>query len=458
MNIAAPHSRLLIKGGIVLTLDPSAGDFAVGDVLVEGEKILAVGHDLPVENAEVIDARGMIVMPGLIDAHRHAWQGTLRRLMPNVATLGDYINATHFSLAKHYRPLDMYLGNYATALTCLDAGITTIIDASHNARSAEHSHASIDAYENAGLRALYMPGKPLAGEWAEDWPAGLEQLQADRFSSRSQLVTLGMFAQPDAGNWTIARHLGLPILSEFLGVMAPMLPQLHADRLLGPDNIFNHCTSLPDSAWRILQEAGVKVTVDARSDAQYGLEGGVFAYQAALDHGIKPGLGTDLETAYGGDMFTEMKVAFFMQRAMAQAARHRGDAHLPTPVSVQQILQSATIDGARCAGLADSTGSITPGKQADIILIRAGDINLHPVNNAVGAVVHAADRSNVDTVMVAGRLRKRHGKLLDVDQAKMQREVAASVEHLFNAGGYRQDIFETSFPELAGDKPPAWQG
>lgn len=458
MNIAAPFSRTLIKGGIVLTLDTAVGNLAVGDVLIEGEKIIAVGADLAVEDAEVIDARGMIVMPGLVDAHRHAWQGTLRRLMPNVATLGDYINATHFSLATHYRPVDMYLGNYMSALTCLDAGITTIVDASHNARSAEHSDASIDAYEHAGLRALYMPGKPLAGAWAEDWPHGLERLQAARFSSKSQLVTLGMFAQPDAATWGVARRLGLPILSEFLGMMAPMLPALHADGLLGSDNIFNHCTSLPDSAWQILKETGVKITVDARSDAQYGLEGGIFAYQAALDHGIKPGLGTDLETAYGGDMFSEMKVAFFIQRAMAQAARHRGDAHVPTPVTVEQILQSATIDGARCASLADSTGSLVPGKQADIILIRASDINLYPVNSAVGAVVHAADRSNVDTVMVAGRLRKRHGKLLGVDQAKVQREVAASVEYLFQAGGYRPDIFETSFPELPGDKPQAWQG
>jgi cytosine/adenosine deaminase-related metal-dependent hydrolase len=453
------RKRLLIKGGTILSMDADVGDFAEGDILVEGTKIAAVGRDLRVDDAEVIDAAAMIVMPGFVDAHRHAWQGTLRRLMPNVDNLDDYVNATHYALAKHYRPHDMYLGNLLTALSCLDAGTTTIVDASHNARSPEHSDASIDALEKAGVRALHMVGRPLAGDWAEHWPQDLGRLQAARFRSNDQLVTLGLFSVPDPQSWCVARRLGLPILTEFLGAgMATMLDGLAEKRLLGPDNIFNHCTDLPGAAWRILRDAGVNITVDPRSDAQYALEGGVFAYQAAIEHGMKPGIGTDLETAYGGDMFTEMRVAFTLQRAIAQTRRHAGDVQAPAPVGVQEILEAATIDGARCAGLEAKTGSLTPGKQADLIMIRTDDVNLFPANNAVGTVVHAADRSNVDTVLVSGQVRKSRGRLVDVDMVKVRHEVEESLAHLFAAGGYEPDILATRFPKLPGELVPSWTG
>ena len=138
MSVAST-GRTLFRGGTVLTLDPQLGDFQQGDVLVEGARIAAVGTDLHVDDAEIVDARDSIVLPGLVDAHRHAWQGTLRRLMPNVGTLDAYVKATHYLLAKFYRPEDMRVGNLMTALSCLDAGTTTIIDASHNARSPEHT-------------------------------------------------------------------------------------------------------------------------------------------------------------------------------------------------------------------------------------------------------------------------------------------------------------------------------
>jgi cytosine/adenosine deaminase-related metal-dependent hydrolase len=446
----------LFKGATLLTMDPKLGDFMRGDLLVEGDKIAAVGVDLKVDGARVIDASHGILLPGLVDAHRHAWQGTLRRLMPNVDNLDDYVSATHFTIGKFYRPEDMYIGNLLTALSCLDAGTTTIIDASHNARSPEHTDACIDAFQQAGLRALHMPGRPLAGEWAEHWPHDLERLKSQRFASHDQLVTLGMFCQPDRAAWGLAARLDLRTLTEFLGPMAPMLGDLEG--LLNPNNIFNHCTSLPDEAWRILAGAGVSITVDPRSDAQYALAGGVFAYQSAIDHGLRPGIGTDLETAYGGDMFTEMRVAFSLQRAIAQSLRYANDPSAPLPVTVRQLLEAATIDGARCAGLGDRIGSLTPGKQADIILIRTDNVSLFPSNNAIGTVVHAADRSNVDTVMVAGRLRKLNGKLQNIDMAHVRDAAERSLDYLFKAAGYMPDVLEEHFPQLAGEKQPAWTG
>lgn len=451
MSHANPQERTLIQGAVILSQDTAVGDFTAGDILIEGERILAVGAALHAPDARRIAAHGMLALPGLVDAHRHAWQGALRLLMPNAATLDEYVDAVHFALARHYRPRDIHLGCYLSAVSCLDAGITTIIDPCHNARSPEHTDAAIDAYLEAGLRVLHMPGKPHAGVWARHWPRDMERLKARRFATADQLLTLGMYAQPDARNWALARRLELPILSEMLGVMAPMLAGWQKVCPLGPDNILHHCTGMPDEAWRLLRAAGVRVSVAARADAQYALEGGVSAYQAALDHGFLPGLGTEMETAYGGDMFSEMRVTFFMQRAMAQAARHRGEAHAPAPVSVQRMLRSATIDGARCAGLEGRTGSLTPGKQADIILLNGADVNLMGANSAAGAVVHAAGRGNVDTVMVAGRLRKRGGLLLEVDLARLRADVEESQRHLFQAGGYRHDRLREGFPET----PPA---
>jgi 5-methylthioadenosine/S-adenosylhomocysteine deaminase len=445
--------RTLFRGGTILTFDPALGDVATGDVLIEGARILAVGPGLDVDDADIVDARDAIVLPGLIDAHRHAWQGTLRRLMPNVDTLDAYVDATHYTLGKFYRPEDMYIGNMLTAMSCLDAGTTTIIDASHNARSPEHTDACLDALNAAGIRALHMPGRPLAGDWAQHWPGDLERLKRERFSSTDQLLTLGLFCAPDPVLFEVARRMELRTLTEFLGPMAPMLDAVK--HLIGPENIFNHCTSLPDEAWRTFADADVRVTVDPRSDAQYALAGGIFAWQAATDHGLRPGIGTDLETAYGGDMFTEMRVAFFLQRAVAQSRRYAGDEHAPAPATVREMLKAATIDGARCAGLDDRIGSLTPGKQADLIMIRADDISLFPSNNAIGTVVHAAERRQVEAVMVAGRFRKRDGRLLDVDMSKLRSSAEESLTHIYEAGGYSPDRLEDRFPKLPGKRPSA---
>ncbi|MBB3228093.1 cytosine/adenosine deaminase-related metal-dependent hydrolase [Luteibacter sp. Sphag1AF] len=447
---AVPATRqLLIKGGTVLTLDHAIGNLERGDVLIEGDRILAIAAELHVDGAQVLDASDMIVMPGFVDSHRHAWEGQLRRIDPNSPTLMDYLNSTHFSFATHYRPEDMYVGNLLTALGALDAGITTLVDNSHNARSPAHSDASVDALEDAGIRAVYAPGRPLAGEWAEHWPHDLARLKQERFANDQQLVTMAMMSQWDKDTWAAARASGLRIITEFLGQdMGNLLPDLAEGGYLGRDNIFNHCTGLTDGQWQILRNHGVQVNVCPRSDAQYGLEEGLTVYQRAVDHGIDPAISIDVEASYGGDMFAEMRAVYFMQRGHAQHRRHSGDQNAPAPVLVRDILAAATINGARVAGLEDRIGTLTPGKQADLILIRTSDINLYPSNHAVGTVVHAAERSNVDTVIVGGRIRKRDGKLLGVDMPALRAATEASRAHLFAGVGYTPDSF-ADFPAVA---------
>ncbi|MFC4211622.1 amidohydrolase family protein [Pedobacter lithocola] len=441
--------KILFKNATIISMDKTVGDYQTGDVLIEDGLIRQVADVIDSEDAKIIDATGKILMPGLTDAHRHGWQGTLRRLMPNVNNLMSYVGDIHFGIATFYRPQDIYLGNLLTALSAIDGGITTIIDASHNTRSYEHANAAIDALEETGIRALYAPGFPLGGEWEkESWPSGLERLKTGRLSAHS-LINLGVFTHMGVDGWENARDLELPMVTEFLGKdLSALLPDLKARNMLGPDNIFNHCTGLTAEAWKIMSDTGVKVTLDPRSDAQYGLEEGIFPYQQAIDHGIKPGIGTDLETSYGGDMFTEMSVAFALQRASAQNRRYRGDENPPLPVSSRAILEAATVNGAEIAGFGKVSGSITPGKSADLILINTDSLNLFPANNAIGTIVHAADRGNVDLVMVAGRILKSDGKMVGFDLLKIKQQVNESLTYLFNKSGYKANIFEEEFPGI----------
>ncbi|MGP7794503.1 amidohydrolase family protein [Sphingomonas sp. CLY1604] len=448
-TLPAPQTskRMLLRGGAIISMDPQIGNLASGDILIEGDRIAAIGPSIQADDAEIVDARSSIVLPGLIDTHRHAWEGQLRRINPNAATLENYCNATHFSYATHYRPRDTYVGNLLTALGCIDAGITTIVDNSHNARSPDHSDAAVEALLDAGIRAVHAPGAPLTGEWDKSsWPADLERLQAKYASRRESLVTLAMMSQIDRDTWAVARRLGLRIVTEFFGAeMAAELPALQRDGLLGADNIFNHCTGVPEAGWEILHQSGVSVNVCPRSDAHYALENGMCAFQIARDYDIKPALSVDNESSYSGDLFMEMRVAFYLQRSAGQGRRYLGHQAVPDAITVQDLLEAATLSGARVAGLGDRTGSLTLGKQADIVMIRTDALNLYPSNNAFGTVVHAAERSNVDTVIIGGRIRKRHGVVLDLNLSRLEAATEESRNHLFEAVGHRPGPFDDSF-------------
>src|SRR2546425_10753610 len=173
----APNQQILLKGGTVVSMDPRVGDFVKGDVLIQGKKIAAVAGELKAPpQAQVIDASNTIVIPGFIDAHRHSWEGQLRRIIPNGA-INAYMATTHQGFARYYRPHDMYVGNLITALGCIDAGITCIIDNSHNSRSSAHSDAAIQALLDSGIRGVHASGAPQNGDWDKQWPQDLARIQ-----------------------------------------------------------------------------------------------------------------------------------------------------------------------------------------------------------------------------------------------------------------------------------------
>jgi cytosine/adenosine deaminase-related metal-dependent hydrolase len=444
---ANPNRRILLKGGTIVSLDPRVGNIERGDVLIQGKNIVeVVAGNLEAPGAHIVDASDTIVIPGFVDAHRHSWEGQLRRINPNAPTLAAYSAATHLSFAKSYRPQDIYVGNFITALGCIDAGITCIIDNSHNSRTSRHSDEAIRALTDSGIRAVHASGAPQAGDWDHQWPQDLERLQKQYFNSDDQLVTLRMFSGVDRANWSMARRLGLRITTEFNGPRAAeLIEPFFAEKLVGSDNTFNHCGALPERTWRQMSDAGVSVNVCPRSDSQYALGEGIPAFQAAFDHGIGPAFSVDNETSYGTDMFTEMRIAFHFQRAMAANRRFNGDGSAPAPVSTRSVLECATINGAICAGLAGKIGTLSPGKEADIVLIRTNEINLYPSNNAIGTVVAAADSRNVDTVIIGGRLRKFRGRLLGLDWEPFRRRVDESLTYLFAQQGYERDLFAEEF-------------
>lgn len=436
--------RTLFKGGTVITMDANVPNLAIGDVLVDGCKIAAVGPDIQADDAQVIDATGSIVMPGLVDAHHHAWLGVMRRLMPDVDDLFAYIGVVAETLGAHYRPLDMFLSTKLTAVASLDAGITTIIDACHNSRSPEHTDAALDALEQAGIRALHMAGPAMDKKASSaHFPRDLERL-ASNWNNSGSLVRVGLFGQLNLEWWKVARSLDMSILTEFIGDLAKLSSEFAEPGILGAHNIFNHCTRLPQETWKLLANAGVNITVNPRSDALFGFDDETFAYQQAIEHGLTPALGIDLDTAFGSDMFGEMHALFGQQRSAMRYRRFRGETDVPAPIAVEQVLQAATINGARAAGLEGQIGSLTPGKQADIIMVRTNGVAVFPVTNAIGTIVQAVERSDVDTVMVAGELRKRAGQLINVDLSKLNVDITASRDYLVEASGYRTDLFKAA--------------
>src|SRR3984957_8235618 len=235
----------LFKSGTIVTMDPKVSNLSTGDVLVDDDRIAAVGVNLQADGADVIDATGSIVMPGLVDAHHHMWLGVMRRMMPDVDDLFAYIGVVAETLGAHYRPLDMYLSTKLTAAASLDAGITTIIDACHSSRSPEHTDAALDALETAGIRALHMDGAAMDKTASPGRIPGDLMWLAANWNIDGSLFRFGLFGQFNFDWWKVARSLDMRVLTEYIGDLAKVGPEFAEKGVLGTHNIFNHCTRAP---------------------------------------------------------------------------------------------------------------------------------------------------------------------------------------------------------------------
>lgn len=466
-DVSAAGGRTLIRGGAVMSMDPKVGNFARGDVLLEGSKIIAVGADLTASaaSAAVIDATGMVVMPGFIDTHHHQFETALRGQLADSVLLpggtynegvNNYFETVIGNFAGKYRPEDIYINELYGSLAQLDAGVTTVMDVSQIHHTPQHSDAAIEGLVAGGRRSVfgYFEGDYTRAGFA--YPQDARRIKAQYFSSNDQLLTMVMggeiYLPGYQAAWALGRELDIPIALHVLNSfgMAQTFDSIAANTrkapgardpgqvFMGSDNIFIHMTGMSDLAWQVAAEAGAHVSLAVPIEMQ--MRHGTPSVQKALDLGMQPSLSTDVECTMTADMFSQMRFVMTLQRMFANEKALNNVAY-PRLLKSMDAIRFATIEGARGLKLDSKVGSLTPGKEADIILLDSDAMNVAPLNNVPGAVVTLMDPRNVSTVLVAGKIRKWRGSLQGHDLPKLKRDLEASRDYLFNASGVTRDLF-----------------
>jgi 5-methylthioadenosine/S-adenosylhomocysteine deaminase len=475
-----PGRRYVIRGGSVMSMDRNVGDFPEADVLVEGKKILAVGPNLQASGAAEIDARGRIVMPGFIDTHHHQFETVLRSFLADGILINDgshtpsgdvtYFEFILSTFAPVYRPQDVYINELFGGLSQLDDGVTTVHDVSQIHHTPAHSDAAIQALFDTGRRAAfgYFEG---AGNNPPQYayPQDAVRIKKQWFSSSDQLVHMIMGGEIYLGtptytqSWTIGRQLGLQIAAHILSPfgMRPTFDLLaqgqggdNANIGFGPDNLFIHMTGMSDMAWQKVKDAGAQVSLAV--PIEMNMRHGTPPILKMESLAMEPSLSVDVECTLTADFFTQMRSTMNMQRVLVnQMVLDQGNftppEQWPTPapgtpalLTTRDVLRFATMNGAKALRLDGKVGSLTPGKEADILILDATRINVAPLNQVPGAVVSLMDRTNVETVIVAGKVRKWKGRLLDVDLNHLRQQLDASRDYVFAAAGIPQDLFRSN--------------
>lgn len=446
-------ARTLIRKATVVTMDPRLGELRDADVLVEGGRIAAVGPELSADDAETIDGADRIVIPGLVNAHMHTWQTNLRGVAANW-TLPEYFRWVHRGLATRFRPEDIHIATLAGAAGQIDVGTTTLGDWCHNNPTPEHTDAAVEALFESGVRSVFLhgspkpdpkPGQPHFSEIPHP-RAEIERLSKGRLSDRDGLVTLGMaILGPHYSTLDVARH-DLALAREF-GLVASMhqgggpaktpggWETLIAEGLVGAGVNIVHGNDLSDGQLAAMADLGVSFSVTPEGEMSQGHGVPIIGRLRRL--GVQPSIGVDLESLNSSDMFAAARIGLACQRLQDNLAGRAANGQIPDTSStgVRDALSWITIAGARALGLEDRIGSLTPGKQADLVILDASRLNLWPVHDPVAAVVMQANPGNVESVMIGGRFVKRNGRLLAADAPALRRRLAASGERILRELG-----------------------
>ncbi|ADB52482.1 amidohydrolase family protein [Conexibacter woesei] len=443
--------HVVIRGATVLSQDDEIGEL-VGDVEVRDGEIVAVGAGLATAGAEEIDAAGMVAIPGFVDTHWHLWGTLLRGVIGDGRAEGWF--ARKGKLAPHMSPEDMFNGVMLGAADGLATGVTTIHDWAHNVLSPDHADANLRAHKELGTRVHFTYGAPSAHpslsreEMAAQGALPPDQAMdvADAVRVREQwsgefggLLSVGVNVRGPARSdeavyreeWRQARDAGLPIAMHCAGTEAEVrrirqVKLLEADGLLGPDVLLAHCLFLDEEERGLLAARGVPVTFSPLSELRLAMG---FPILAQLrEDGVQVSLSLDTTAIAGAaDPFAAMRVALGISNSA------RGDA---TEVTPRDMLRVATLAGAEALGLGDRVGSITPGKRADIVLVRTRTLNAAPVVDPAVAVVHSALPSDVDTVLVDGRVVKRDGRLTTVEPEAVIGRAEVSLRGVCGRAGF----------------------
>ena len=437
----------LLKNGCVLSMDARIGQFNRADVLIQDSLIAAVQPNIEVSDADVvvIDASDMIVMPGLVDTHRHMWESLVKTAGTNWSLPVYLQNLYYGAMGSKLRPQDSYIANLLGSLEALNAGVTTVLDWSMP-YSPDHTDGLIRGLQDAGIRAVFAHGVP--GEtayWNREstlsYPENIRGVKERYFSSSDQLVTYGLAIRgPEFSHWdTTVQDIQL---AEELDAICSMhvgfgswgsadrsISRMYEAGLLTPRINVVHGNTMGMDEFKMLADTGASLSVTPEVEMMMGH--GYPATGYFLEHGGTPTLGVDVVTSTGGDMFSQMKFALQAERSRTNELL-LAQGEMPGELSLQssQVLRFATSAGAQALGLERKTGSVTPGKEADLIMIRTTDLNLFPVHDPIGAVVQFANPSNVDTVFVAGKLVKQNGKMLHVNLDGIRSKAMESKEYL----------------------------
>ena len=426
------RGEFVVRNAHVLTMDATIGDLAHGDVHVREGAIVAVGADLPAPNARTIDGRDMIALPGLIDTHNHLWNATCRSAVMEGPQHGYF--PTVLALGKQYTPEDTYHGVRLACAELIYSGVTTVHDWAHNIRSPAHADADVRALIDCGIRGRFSYGTFQGGPTPDDTMdiADLERMYRDWSAFANEgLLSLGMASrsvstsargavsmQAIHRDWAAARALKLPITLHTGG--PGILELLERERLLGSDVQLINTSSWDDADRARIVKAGAHVSITPHSEMRYSYA--LPQLVELLKLGFKVSLAMDTAPVAGsGDMFQAMRLMMD-----TQFVRTRD----PMSITARQVLEMATINGAIDLGIADRTGSLTPGKRADLILVRTTDLNMAPLGDPVTAIVRSAQPYNVDTVVVDGRILKQAGRLTALDPGEIVANATASLAAL----------------------------
>ncbi len=450
--------RTLIKAGWIVSMDDRVGSLRDAEILVEDDRIAAVGRALEASADAEIDARGMIALPGLVNAHLHTFQSGMRGL-GSEWTAPDYFRLQAGDLSTRFGPEDNYLGNLMGALNQIDHGVTSVLDFCHNLKSREQAERSLDGLEESGIRAVFAMARGMDAPMTPDAPVASGRrplreealaLRKGRLASDARRVTLALAMS--GPHWStlevcveharLAKDLGLLLCSHATkrsdqARVPDGYDRLAADGLLGPDHNLVHCQLLTDEELRRILDTGASITSTCMNELHDYPEFPAAGRVHAL--GFLPSIGVDVEAQVPADMWREAQTALraARQEAMMKLAA-RGEKAVRIPVRARHALAWATRGGARALMMEDRIGSLAPGKKADLILLRATDLNLFPVHDPEYAI-EQAHAGNVDTVMIDGVLRKQQGRLLfDAGLlARKQEALAASAARLMREAGYR---------------------
>jgi len=426
------REEFVIRDGHVLTMDAAIGNLPCADVHVRNGEIVAVGEKLQAPGAHELSGNGMIVMPGFVDTHWHLWNSSLRALVRGDDAQNGYFPVT-LRLGPLFTPEDSYRSLRLGLTEGLASGITTVHNWSHNTRTPAHADAELRALSNMGVRARFSYG------WGQDrrldHGMDLEDLARVQreLASDNNLLTLGAAVRTPAANPRGAVPIEV-VAAEFKGIRALGLPiTMHArpgvvtllsqHGLLGPDVQLVHPQGISQEERKLLAATGTTMSCSPVIELLYAqATRGEIQFQELLNEGVQMSLSVDSSAASANADF------FNCMRALLWSHKQRFGSRIP--LEAQRLLELATIDGARDLGIADRTGSLTPGKRADILMVRAKDPNIGPVIDPAFALVYSAQPSNIDTVIVDGRILLRNSRFTAVDSEEVMREAAESVNGL----------------------------